>query len=345
MGQMKRLGGLVLAASTAITAACGSGPGQPAGSAAAPRVRTAEERVARYRECWDYFNKKSWDLFKGCYTDQAESEQVDSGRPPAKGADAIVADAKTSVAGFPDMEGTLQLVLVNSDGVASLAQLNGTNSAAMPGPDGAPVAATNKAIGVIVGHVVRWDATGDKAAREQSYSDTATQLAQLGLSPAPARPVMAKSPVATIVAISSGSATEAKNLAVFRAQMEAFNQHDLEAVESYNATDAVFHDLTAPTDTDRKGNSATLSGFFRGFPDCRLTTPTLWAAGDYVVAQGTFEGTNTGAVPAMGIAKATGKPVRLNFFEITRFEGGQVKDDWLVLESMAMAQQLGLIAR
>jgi predicted ester cyclase len=68
----------------------------------------------------------------------------------------------------------------------------------------------------------------------------------------------------------------------------------------------------------------------------------MWGAGDYVVTEGTFGGTNKGAMPAMGIKKATGKSVKVRFVEITRIEAGKIKEDWLVFDSLAFATQLGL---
>jgi predicted ester cyclase len=42
-----------------------------------------------------------------------------------------------------------------------------------------------------------------------------------------------------------------------------------------------------------------------------------------------------------GIKKATGKPVKIRFVEITSFESGEIKEDWLIVDSMAFGQQLG----
>src|SRR6185436_6427359 len=101
-----------------------------------------------------------------------------------------------------------------------------------------------------------------------------------------------------------------------------------------NAADAVFHDYTSPKDMNSKENVASLNGFFKGFPDCKLVIASSWAAGDYTVAQGTFEGTNDGAAPTMGITKASKKAVKVPFIEIVKFEGGKIKEDWLIFESM-----------
>ena len=59
-----------------LTAACGSEP-RTADTPAAlppPRPKTVEQRIARYQECWDHFNKQAWDPFKACYVEAAQAE-------------------------------------------------------------------------------------------------------------------------------------------------------------------------------------------------------------------------------------------------------------------------------
>jgi predicted ester cyclase len=211
------------------------------------------------------------------------------------------------------------------------------------GPEGKPIPPTKKPTGYYMGHVIHWDAMGEKATREESYADSPTLMAQLGLMPGPARPVEPKPTAAPTIVVASGSETESKNVDAFRAQLEVFNKHDLKGVDSYNAPNAMFHELAAPKDTDAKGNSAELQSFFKSFSDCRLVVSTVWGAGDYVVAQGTFEGTNDGPAPSMGVKKATRKSVKVPFLEITQYEGGKLKDDWVAFDSMAFAMQLGLM--
>ena len=65
----------------------------------------------------------------------------------------------------------------------------------------------------------------------------------------------------------------------------------------------------------------------------------MWAAGDYVVVAGTFEGTNLGDMPSAGMKK-TGKKVSAHFFELFKLENGLCKDDWLFYNAAAMAAQL-----
>ena len=84
---------------------------------------------------------------------------------------------------------------------------------------------------------------------------------------------------------------------------------------------------------------------FAAFPDAKVATTSVWGAGDYVVVAGRFEGTNSGPFAAMGVKKATGKPVAVRFVEITKWQGGKVKEDWLFYDGMAFAGQLGLLKK
>ena len=153
---------------------------------------------------------------------------------------------------------------------------------------------------------------------------------------------MVASTGASTVVVSTGSDAERANVETFRANMKAVNDKDLKTLADMNAADGAFHDYTQPKDLDGAGNIAGLKELFKGFPDATLDAPTMWGAGDYVVTEGTFSGTNKGAAPMMGIKKATGKPVKVRFLEITKIEGGKIKEDWLVFNSLAFAQQLGL---
>lgn len=330
----------------ALAAACGGSQPAPSETASAPpppKVLTAQERVTWFQSCWDAFNTKSWDSLRSCYTDTAESEQVDSGMPVAKGLDALMASAQDFGKAMPDAKGSPQVILVQGNTIVGLYLLTATHTGPLPGPEGKAIPATNKPVGYLMGHAVELVSTGDKVTKERFYADNLTMMNQLGLSPAPGRPLTTSGAPSPTVVIAQGTEAEAKNVAAFRAQIEGFNAHDAKVVASFNAEDAVFHEMTQPKDVDAKGNDAMMAAFFKGFPDCRITLASAWGAGDYVVSEGTFEGTNTGVAPAMGIKKPTGKAVKVRFLEVTRFQDGKIKEDWLLYDGMAFAMQLGMM--
>ncbi|HEV8245699.1 MAG TPA: ester cyclase, partial [Polyangiaceae bacterium] len=76
--------------------------------------------------------------------------------------------------------------------------------------------------------------------------------------------------------------------------------------------------------------------------DVKLTVDKSWAAGDYLVSEGTFSGTNDGDIPSMKVKK-TGKKVSARFLEVDKIQGGKFKNQWIFDNGMAFAMQLGLV--
>lgn len=339
---------LASAAIAVTVLACGGAPPKRESASEAPpaaKVLTASERAAWYQECRARFNDRSWDQFRACYADTVQSAHVGSGHPAAMGIEAAMAVSRGFVETFPDLKGAGQLVLVNGDAIVGIYALNGTHEGALLGPDGQAVPATGKPIGLLQAHRIRMDAMGSKVVEEEFYSDSGTIMAQLGLSPAPARPVATGEPAAPTVVLAAGTPAELSNVDRLRAQMAAYNSHDAKGVDAFNAPDLVFHDMTMAADQNAKESLAGTRDMFKAFPDAKLVPLSAWGAGSYVVVAGRFEGTNTGPMPAVGIKKPTGKPVSVRYLDIARWENGKIKEEWLFYDSMAMAAQLGLLRK
>jgi predicted ester cyclase len=338
---------IVMAAAIAASAACGSGqPEQQAAPAPvppAPKVTTGAERAAWYQECWAHFNNKAWDQFRACYGDAVESAHVGSGGPVARGVDAIVTAAKAFADAFPDAKGTGELILVNGDTLASIYTVSGIQTGPLAGPGGSSIPATNKRIGFLQAHLIQTDPATGKVVKEEFYSDSGTMMAQLGVSPGPARPPATSTTAAPRIAVASGSSAEAGNVATALAQIDSFNKHDVKGVMAFGAPDMIMREAAAPKDQTSSDGGSSVEAMFKAFPDAKLVPASSWGAGDYVTVLGRFEGTNKGAMAAMGIKKPTGRPVSVGYVEITRWESGKIKEDWLFYDGMAFAAQLGLI--
>jgi predicted ester cyclase len=309
---------------------------------ATPKPIMAEERVKWYQDCWNDFNDKKWDEFKTCYATNATSQQVGYGKD-VTGPDAIVGSSAEFAKSAPDVRGEGQLILVNGPHIASAFILKGTSSGPMMSPDGKAMPPTKKKFGLMFGHAVDLDPAALKVVKEMGVQDSGTFASQLGLSKMPARPVLEKGADAPKIVIAKNDATEAANVDVEKAEFAAWNKHDAAAVDAFSADDMVFRDLSGPKDSDKKQSSEFNKGYWKAFSDAKLTTSSIWAAGDYAVTVGTFEGTNDGNFPAMGFTK-TGKQVKAPFLGIDRFEGGKIKESWLFLDGGTFAAQLGLIA-
>ena len=189
----QRIAVFTTAAAAALAIACGGGtkapePANAPASPSAPTPPTAGERVAWYQDCWRLYNTKAWDRFANCYATSAESDQVDSGQPPARGRDAIVAATKPFVTAFPDVAGRPQVILVNGNQLASIHVLTGTHTGPLAAGGGKPLDATGKPIGMYFGHALEMDPATNSVIREWGFAENGTLMSQLGVSKAPARP-------------------------------------------------------------------------------------------------------------------------------------------------------------
>jgi predicted ester cyclase len=170
-------------------------------------------------------------------------------------------------------------------------------------------------------------------------------MAQLGLNPTPARPVAASTAAAPTVVIAAGTPAELGNLDLLRKQMAAYNSHDAKGVDAYNAPDLVIHDMGMPADQSAKESLAGMQDFFKAFPDAKLAPESLWAAGSYAIAAGRLTGTNKGPMPAMGVKRPTGKAISIQYLDVTRWENGKLKEEWMFYDGPTFARQLGLVKK
>jgi predicted ester cyclase len=331
-------GAALLLSVAALVSACSAPKPAPTSKAEAPapKVDTPEERVKWYQNCWNDFNNKKWDDFKKCYAPSATSQQLGYGKENLTGPDAIVGSSQEFAKSFPDGVGEGQLILINGNHIASAYLLKGTNS----GPltiDGKQMPATNKKFGLLFGHAIETAADGQKVVKEIGVMDGGTLAAQLGLSKMPARPVMDKKEAMPKIAIAKNDAMEMVNLAAARADLEAWNKHD-EATRT-TADDYVYHVMASPKDENKKESEQEDQGLWKASSDVKINPSSMWAAGDYVVTTGTFDGTNDGDFPAMKLKK-TGKKVSLPFLAIDRLGGGKIKESWMFYDGNSFAAQL-----
>ena len=307
-----------------------------------PKPYTPEESAKAYQDCWGKFNAKAWDDFKKCFAKDVDSVFVDSPMPPAKSPDEVIAGAQVFTKAFPDVVGEPQLILVNGKTVAGVWLIKGTNTGPMTGAPGSPeMPPTGKKIGQLMGHIIEWS-DANETVKERNYVDMGTMMGQLGLSPMPVRAPMEKGAASPTVVIAKDDETEKKNLEAAKAHTEIWNKHDVKAITDTLADDVKWSEQAMATDQDKKSLSTGIAQMWKAFSDVKLTTESAWAAGDYVVQTGRFQGTNDGDMPGMKLKK-TGKKVDMGFLRIDRYEAGKIKETWLWYDSTAFAGQLGLL--
>jgi predicted ester cyclase len=126
--------------------------------------------------------------------------------------------------------------------------------------------------------------------------------------------------------------------------VEAFNAHDETRMRELNAENAV---VEAPGDVRIEGGEATTQyamAWITAFPDARLSMHNELVAGDWVVQEGTFEGTHEGTLSSpVGDIPATHKQLKGRCVQIFRVEGDVITDTRLYFDQVQLMTQLGLM--
>lgn len=323
----------------ALTACSSQSPPPVAAPAAPPAPKTFDTAalVKWYQDCWADFNDRNFDALKNCYASDATSTQLGGNKTELTGAADIIAESQNFAKQFPDVRGEQQLILVHGKRLVSISVLHGTNTGPLIGADGKEKKGTGKKVGFWFGHAIDVAADPLQVVRELQVRDSGSVAMQLGLSKGPGRALLAPLTTPAQVVISADSPTEEQNIATDTAEIVAWNKRDAAATESYQAPDIVVHDTTYAKDMNLAQNTADSKKFWTGFSDGKISYRIIWAAGDYVVVEGQFTGTNDGKL--MGVAK-TGRKVSLPILEIDRLEGGKIKESWEFYDSGMLAAQL-----
>ena len=130
-------------------------------------------------------------------------------------------------------------------------------------------------------------------------------------------------------------------------KINAFNAHDANAVAELAHPDVV---ATAPGPTGRsdlRGREAVKGynqSWFTAFPDARVRSTNDVISGDYIVQEGTFEGTNTGPWRSeAGDMPATGRALKGQFCQVIRTKDGKIVSSNLYFDQVQVLTQLGLM--
>ncbi len=137
---------------------------------------------------------------------------------------------------------------------------------------------------------------------------------------------------------------DAKQL-VSRFVEELWNGRQLDVADAIFAANSVTHQLRSgvPADAVPRGPRVIkehIAGWLSSFPDLRFTVEQMLSEGDRVVTQLLMDGTQQGQW--MGIP-ATGKKLQIRMFTIHRIAEGKIAEDWVLVESLGVFQQLGVV--
>ena len=301
---------------------------------------TPPEFARWYQDCWDDFNQRKWAAFSNCYAGSATSQQPGYGKLSVTGAASIVKAFQDIAKTFPDARGEAQLILVNGTHIAGIYLLKGTHTGVILGPDGKEIPPTNRKIGVLFGHAIEVDPASARIVKAIGVIDGITLENQLGLLKFAGRPYMETLNAVPTIVIAKNDVIEMQSLEAERQHIESWNKHDAAAADMHLSDTYVLHDLRLTMDLHKAEASAMTKAFWTGFSDAKLNASSIWAAGDFVVSVGTFDGTNDGEFAPLRLNK-TGRKASLPFVNIFLLQDGKVNAEWMFSDNATFANQLG----
>jgi len=134
---------------------------------------------------------------------------------------------------------------------------------------------------------------------------------------------------------------ELGNKAVIRRFIEeVLNQGRLEVADEIVAEDFVELDPFPGQQPGREGLKEVLAMMSAGFPDIHWVVEEMVGEGEKVVTRFTWTGTHRGTF--LGIP-ATGKSVSVKGVVIDRVVDGKMTDSRILMDTMGMLQQLGVV--
>jgi steroid delta-isomerase-like uncharacterized protein len=134
---------------------------------------------------------------------------------------------------------------------------------------------------------------------------------------------------------------EQENIAVVgRFIGEVINQGHLEAADEIVEENFIELDPLPGQRQGREGLKEVIGMMRAAFPDIHWVADETIAAGDKVVTRFTWTGTHRG--PFLAIP-ATGRNVTVKGVVIDRLSGGRMADSRILMDSLGMMQQLGVV--
>jgi steroid delta-isomerase-like uncharacterized protein len=134
---------------------------------------------------------------------------------------------------------------------------------------------------------------------------------------------------------------EPENLAVIgRFIEEVINQGRLDAADEIVEENFIELDPLPGQRQGREGLKEVIGMMRAAFPDIHWVSDETIAAGDKVVTRFTWTGTHRG--PFFGIP-ATGRSVTVKGVVIDRLSGGRMADSRILMDTLGMMQQLGVV--
>jgi len=133
---------------------------------------------------------------------------------------------------------------------------------------------------------------------------------------------------------------ETNSAIVARFIEQAINQGNIESCNDFCHEDVVEQVPFPGQGPGVEGIKDVIRGMRGAFPDMHWTIEEQVAEGEKVVTR--FEWTGTHQGEFLGVP-ATGRPVRVWGVVIDRLEGGKIKETRIIMDSLGMMMQLGVV--
>ena len=129
---------------------------------------------------------------------------------------------------------------------------------------------------------------------------------------------------------------------VARRHDDAWNAKDVEARKACSAPDI---ETEIPGGMQLKGQDQVQqveAAFWEALPDSQIKRTNEFVAGDAVIAEGFFTGTQTGVFRTpQGEIPASGNPVNLRYVSVKRVSDGKIVSEHLYFDQMEFMMQIG----
>lgn len=131
--------------------------------------------------------------------------------------------------------------------------------------------------------------------------------------------------------------SETENKRLIERALQAWDDWDMQTVEEVHADDVVSHGSDADDLDDFK---ALLEGWYDAFPDLTHTIEDLVEEGDKVAFRFTVTGTHERTFQNID---PTGKEIEMEGMAIYRVDDGQIVEQWVTEDALALYQQLDAV--
>jgi len=143
-----------------------------------------------------------------------------------------------------------------------------------------------------------------------------------------------------VIAVAEATAGEEIKAKIRQEIGEAWNNGNLDVLDELYSAEMVYHVPPYPDIVGLEAYKQYIKENRIAYPDLKLTITELIVEGDRVAMRWTFDGTNDGPSPTLGIP-ATGKHVTFSGCAVAHQVDGKTVDTWNHVDWVGLLTQLG----